>query len=67
MGSYSGLRTANGDPVYSYEYIERLREADKQKSNPLNFVKRKKILTIWKRSLIIFMDNMENTTNPKAT
>lgn len=41
MGSYSGLRTANGDPVYSYEYIERLREADKQKSNPLKIIPQK--------------------------
>ena len=30
-----GIKTASGEPVYSYDYIETLRAADRKKANPL--------------------------------
>lgn len=36
-----GIKTANGEPVYSYEYIETLRAADRKKSNPLKVIPQK--------------------------
>lgn len=36
-----GIKTANGSPVYSYEYIEKLRMADRKKANPLKIIAQK--------------------------
>lgn len=36
-----GIKTANGEPVYSYEYIETLRAADRKKNNPLKIFPQK--------------------------
>ena len=36
-----GFKTTDGEPVYSYEYIEQLRAADKQKANPLKVIPQK--------------------------
>ena len=36
-----GIKTANGEPVYSYDYIETLRAADRKKANPLKIIPQK--------------------------
>lgn len=38
MNTYTGVYTASGDEVFSYEYIENLRVTDRKKPNPLNII-----------------------------
>lgn len=41
MDLFSNTRTIKGDQVYTYEYIEHLRELDKGKNNPLRIIAQK--------------------------
>ena len=36
-----GIKTDSGDPVYSYEYIDAFRMADRKKANPLKIIPQK--------------------------
>lgn len=38
MDKYSTIKTIKGSPVFSYEYIQGLRDADKKTSNPYKII-----------------------------
>ena len=60
MSDYSCLKTANGDKVYSYEYIQSLRDADRKKANPLKIIAQKgaQEKALWQEADILIYGGM---------